>query len=77
MHSSQFFNYPFNTFYLFSNIQQYHQQLLSVSTTCAATVNRYLAAIEEKKHLNAFVEVFATEALEQATALDEKRKSGS
>ncbi|MEI9956373.1 MAG: Asp-tRNA(Asn)/Glu-tRNA(Gln) amidotransferase subunit GatA [Ferruginibacter sp.] len=61
---------------MFNNIQTYHQQLLSGATTSAATVSRYLAAIEEKKHLNAFVEVFATEALEQAAALDEKRKAG-
>lgn len=31
---------------------------------------------EAKKHLNAFVEVFAEEALQKARALDEKRKSG-
>jgi len=61
---------------VFTDIKHYQKELLQNSNTCTATVNRYLAAIEEKKHLNAFVEVFATEALEKASALDEKRKTG-
>lgn len=37
----------------------------------------YLKQIEEKKHLNAFLEVFEESALEQAKHIDEKLKSGS
>jgi aspartyl-tRNA(Asn)/glutamyl-tRNA(Gln) amidotransferase subunit A len=40
--------------------------------TCTDIVSSYLKKIEEKKHLNAFVEVFADEALERAQALDKK-----
>jgi aspartyl-tRNA(Asn)/glutamyl-tRNA(Gln) amidotransferase subunit A len=39
-------------------------------------VNYYISAIEKNKDLNAFLEVFAEEALEKAKLLDEKRKSG-
>jgi len=39
-------------------------------------VKHYLARIEENKHLNSFIEVFAEEALERAGMLDEKRRSG-
>lgn len=41
------------------------------------TVTSYLKQIDAKKHLNAFTQVFADEALAKATALDEKRKSGA
>lgn len=36
----------------------------------------YLQQIEAKKHLNAYVDVYAEEALQKAKELDEKRKSG-
>ena len=55
---------------MFTSIKQYHQQLLSGKTTCVAAVNHYLQQIDANKHLNAFVEVFATEALTRATQLD-------
>lgn len=62
---------------MFNSIQQYHQQLNEGSTNCVDTVSTYLKIIEAKKHLNAFTQVFATEALETAARLDEKRKSGA
>jgi aspartyl-tRNA(Asn)/glutamyl-tRNA(Gln) amidotransferase subunit A len=40
--------------------------------TCTDVVTAYLKKIEEKKHLNAFIEVFAAEALEKASSLDKK-----
>lgn len=40
-------------------------------------VNFYLHKIENSRHLNAWLEVYATEALETAAALDNKRKSGA
>jgi len=39
-------------------------------------VEFYLQQIEAKKHLNAYVDVYADEALQKAKELDEKRKSG-
>lgn len=58
------------------NINQYHQDLAANNTSCIDVVKYYLQQIEENKKLNAFAEVFADEALKQATILDEKRKSG-
>jgi aspartyl-tRNA(Asn)/glutamyl-tRNA(Gln) amidotransferase subunit A len=62
---------------LFYNIEEYHQQLLSGNTSCVAAVTHYLEKIKEMEHLNAFIEVFDTEALEKAAALDLRRKDGS
>lgn len=61
------------------NVRHYGQireQLLSAGFTCVQLVEHYLKQIEEKKHLNAFIEVFTTTALEQAKAVDEKIKAG-
>lgn len=44
--------------------------------TCAALVSAYLERIDQNQHLNAFIEVFAEEALEKAKALDEKIQAG-
>ena len=60
---------------MFYNIEEYHQQLLSGNTTCVAAVTNYLERIKELEHLNAFIEVFDTEALEKAAALDSHRKN--
>lgn len=62
--------------FIFRNINQYHQDLTANNDTCVDVVQYYLHQIEASKKLNAFTEVFAAEALQQATALDEKRKSG-
>ncbi len=62
--------------YSFRNIPQYHRQLQQEDTTCYDAVQHYLTAIENNKQLNAFVEVFATEALQKATQLDMARKAG-
>ena len=59
---------------MFQNIPAYHKQLLSGQTTCVATVTHYLQQIDRLTHLNVFTEVFATEALEKATALDARRQ---
>ena len=54
----------------FHSIARYHQDLKTGSTTCIATVEDFLLKIEEKKHLNAFVEVYAQEARNRAKELD-------
>ncbi|HVX51332.1 MAG TPA: Asp-tRNA(Asn)/Glu-tRNA(Gln) amidotransferase subunit GatA [Chitinophagaceae bacterium] len=45
-------------------------------TTCVEAVSYYLACIEHNTHLNAFLEVFGTEALERAAWLDAQRAAG-
>ena len=60
----------------FSCVSSYHQQLLSNTTTCTQAAEYYLGRIKEQTHLNAFVEVYASEALEKASLLDTKRKNG-
>lgn len=57
----------------FSTIEKYHRQLENNECTCTGAVNYYLQQIENKKHLNAFVNVYAGEALAAAKLLDEKR----
>jgi len=59
----------------FSSIEQYHASLKEEKTTCVQAVTHYLQQIQSNKHLNAFVEVFAEEALQQARELDAKRKT--
>ena len=60
----------------FTTIEAYHSWLGENPEGCRAAVDHYLSRIEEKVHLNAFLEVFAEEALQQARLLDEKRKAG-
>ena len=60
----------------FSSIPGYQKKLIDGNTTCVEAVNYYLQKIEQKNHLNAFVEVYAAEALQKAKALDDKRKNG-
>ena len=54
----------------FISIAQYHANLQSGATTCLQTVTHYLQQIDAKKHLNAFVEVYADEAIARAKELD-------
>ena len=60
----------------FSTIEAYHINLLNKKFTCTEAVNYYLQKIEQQKHLNAFVEVYQTEAIEKAKQLDEQRLQG-
>lgn len=54
----------------YTSIQQYQSQLKAGATTCVQAVQHYLQNIEQQKHLNAFVEVYADEALKRAAELD-------
>jgi aspartyl-tRNA(Asn)/glutamyl-tRNA(Gln) amidotransferase subunit A len=58
------------------SIAYYHTQLLERATTCSETVQHYLSQIDSNKHLNAFTEVYAKEALEKAALLDQERITG-
>lgn len=61
----------------FSTIKDYHNHLLNGQTTCVEAVHCYLQTIRDKQQLNAFLEVYETEALERATALDLQRQGQS
>jgi aspartyl-tRNA(Asn)/glutamyl-tRNA(Gln) amidotransferase subunit A len=52
------------------------QALITGSETCTNRVVFHLSKIKEKKHLNAFLEVYETEALSHASEIDQKIKSG-
>ena len=60
----------------FSSVEQYHAQLLEEKITCRQAVEYYLERIRATRHLNAFIEVYADEALQTSIHLDEKRKAG-
>jgi aspartyl-tRNA(Asn)/glutamyl-tRNA(Gln) amidotransferase subunit A len=60
----------------FSTIKDYHNALQNGQTTCVEAVRYYVASIEANLQLNAYLEVYADEALAQATSLDAKRLSG-
>lgn len=59
------------------SIDQYHLALTQGKTSCTEAVHHYLFQIEKSKHLNAFVRVFAEEAVQKASALDERRNLGN
>ena len=60
----------------YSSIEQYHAQLKEGSVTCVQAVQYYLDRINATKHLNAFIEVYADEALQKAALLDSERTAG-
>jgi aspartyl-tRNA(Asn)/glutamyl-tRNA(Gln) amidotransferase subunit A len=60
--------------YPFKNIKQLQADLKAGVTTCETLVNESLQAIEARKHLNVFLEVFKETALQQAKLVDEKIK---
>ena len=60
----------------YTSIKDYHSFLGVNPDGCVQAVKHYVAAIESNKHLNAFLEVFADEALQRAAELDKQRKDG-
>lgn len=61
----------------YTSIDQYQLALTQGGVSCTEAVHHYLSEIEKCKHLNAFVHVFADEAIQKAEKLDEKRKAGN
>jgi aspartyl-tRNA(Asn)/glutamyl-tRNA(Gln) amidotransferase subunit A len=61
----------------FSSIEQYHAQLKEGVTSCQQAVGYYLTRINATRHLNAFIEVYADEALLKAQQLDAERSNGN
>ena len=62
---------------MYSNFSELKADLLANNTTCFKVVNDYIALIEEKKHLNAFLEVFEKTAVQKAKEVDAKIKKGN
>lgn len=63
--------------FLYTTIASYHSQLQQGETTCLQAVQFYLGQIEKNNQLNAFIDVYADEALEKAAALDTARQAGT
>ena len=61
----------------YNRISEVRSDLNSGAVSCVQLVNHYLQNIEDKKQLNAFLEVWADEALSRATLIDEKIKLGT
>ncbi|MGE0567155.1 MAG: Asp-tRNA(Asn)/Glu-tRNA(Gln) amidotransferase subunit GatA [Bacteroidia bacterium] len=62
--------------YTFTNISKLQSEFRNGSLSAVSLVEEHLKKIEEKKHLNIFLEVFSESALAQAKKVDEKIKSG-
>lgn len=58
--------------YTFTTIRQLQSDLASGKTNCQQLVAESIKAIEDKKQLNAFLEVFSDSAIAQAKLVDEK-----
>jgi len=62
--------------FVFTSIDDYHRALVDGSTSCEEAVQYYLLKISESKNLNAFVQVYAEQALQRARELDRTIKEG-
>lgn len=61
----------------YNSLEEVRQDLKAGLVTCRSLVDYYLHNIEQKKHLNAYLEVFADEAKAQAEAVDQKLAAGT
>lgn len=59
----------------FSTIKDYHTALQNGQTTCVEAVRFYIDRIQADQHLNAWLEVYAEEALAAAASMDKERSS--
>ncbi len=59
----------------YNSLNEVQTDLFNHSISCKELVQQYLTRIEEKKNLNAFLEVFTQSALQQAEKVDAKIKS--
>lgn len=60
-----------------TSLHSLQQAIREGETTCVSTVEYFLKKIDEKKHLNAFLDVYAEEALARAQKIDEKFQAGT
>lgn len=61
----------------FLRLADIKEDLINGSLTCVSLVEHYLQKIEAQKQLNAFVEVYADEALATAQIIDQKIQAGT
>ena len=61
----------------FRSFKEVQEALFNNTTNCVSITQSYLNKIEEDKNINAFVEVFAKEALKEAIRIDNKIKNGN
>jgi len=59
------------------NFLSLRQSLAEGAVTCESIVDGYVRRIDEKKHLNAFLEVYADDARSRARELDQKLRGGN
>ena len=62
--------------FAYRSVEQYHAGLKDGSFTCVQAVQHFLDKIAETRHLNAFIDLYAEEALTHAARLDHERQSG-
>ena len=61
----------------YTSLSQVQTDLKSGAINCVALVKGYLQKIEENQSLNAFLEVYADESIQRASAVDQKIQSGT
>ncbi|QHL87692.1 Asp-tRNA(Asn)/Glu-tRNA(Gln) amidotransferase subunit GatA [Nibribacter ruber] len=61
----------------YTSLDAIREEIGRGSLTCKQLVEQYLQNISEKRHLNAFLEVFEAEALQKAEEVDAKIKAGT
>lgn len=61
----------------YQSLQEVRSDIASGKVTCRSLTDYYLSNIENKKHLNAYVDVYADEARTRAEAIDAKIKAGT
>ncbi|NNF01276.1 MAG: Asp-tRNA(Asn)/Glu-tRNA(Gln) amidotransferase subunit GatA [Bacteroidia bacterium] len=60
----------------YNSLEEIRSDMKQNVVSCLDLVNFYLARIEENKELNAFLEVYVEEAIEQAKQVDQKIRDG-
>ncbi|CAH0994580.1 Glutamyl-tRNA(Gln) amidotransferase subunit A [Emticicia aquatica] len=61
----------------YNSFKEIKQALANGQISCEALVKHYLEQIEANRNLNVFLEVYASEALQQASEVDKKLKNGT
>jgi aspartyl-tRNA(Asn)/glutamyl-tRNA(Gln) amidotransferase subunit A len=61
----------------YNSLSHIQEELRAGSITCRELVGHYLSKIEQKAHLNAFLEVYAAEAESRAAEVDSRIKAGT
>ena len=62
--------------HIYQSLAEVKNALATGKISCRRLVSEYLERIEQNRHLNAYLEVWGDEALEQAKTIDEKIKQG-